>query len=67
MEVTIDSSVKEKVESVRLGCLVYDVKVKEKNEDLWEKLENEIFPQLISIIEEKGINGVENIFSSKSI
>ena len=65
MEVTIDSSVKEKVESVRLGCLVYDVKVKEKNEDLWEKLENEIFPQLISIIEEKGINGVENIFSSK--
>ena len=65
MEVTIDSSVKEKIESVRLGCLVYDVKVKEKNEDLWEKLENEIFPQLISIIEEKGINGVENIFSSK--
>ena len=65
MKVTIDSSVKEKVESVRLGCLVYDVKVKEKNEDLWEKLENEIFPQLISIIEEKGINGVENIFSSK--
>lgn len=65
MEVTIDSSVKEKVESVRLGCLVYDVKVKEKSEDLWEKLENEIFPQLISIIEEKGINGVENIFSSK--
>lgn len=65
MKVTIDSSVKEKVESVRLGCLVYDVKVKEKSEDLWEKLENEIFPQLISIIEEKGINGVENIFSSK--
>ena len=29
MKVTIDSSVKEKVESVRLGCLVYDVKVKE--------------------------------------
>lgn len=44
MEVTIESSVKEKVESVRLGCLVYDVKVKEKNEELWEKLENEIFP-----------------------
>ena len=65
MKVTIDSSVKEKIESVRLGCLVYNVKVKEKNEDLWEKLENEIFPQLISIIEEKGINGVENIFSSK--
>lgn len=65
MEVRIDSSVKEKVESVRLGCLVYDVKVKEKNEELWEKLENEIFPQLVSIIEEKGINGVENISSSK--
>lgn len=65
MEVRIDSSVKEKVESVRLGCLVYDVKVKEKNEELWEKLENEIFPQLVSVIEEKGINGVENISSSK--
>ena len=65
MKVTIDSSVKEKVESVRLGCLVYDVKVKEKSEDLWGKLENEIFPQLISVIEEKEINGVENISSSK--
>ena len=30
MEVRIDSSVKEKVESVRLGCLVYDVKVKKR-------------------------------------
>lgn len=65
MEVRIDSSVKEKVESIRLGCLVYDVKVKEKNEELWGKLENEIFPQLVSVIEEKGINGVENISSSK--
>ena len=65
MKIIIDNSVKEKVESVRLGCLVYDVKVKEKSEDLWGKLENEIFPQLISVIEEKEINGVENISSSK--
>lgn len=65
MKIAIDSSIKEKAENVRLGCLTYDVKVKEKNDELWKKLEGEVFPNLISIIEEKGINGVENISSSK--
>ena len=65
MEIKIDGTVKEKVESIRLGCLVYDVKVEEKNEKLWEKLEGEIFPKIIAEIEEKGINGIENISCSK--
>ena len=54
MRIAIDNSVKEKVESVRLGCLIYDTEVKEKNEELWRKFEDEVFPQLISAIEEKG-------------
>lgn len=65
MRIAIDNSVKEKVESVRLGCLIYDTEVKEKNEELWRKFEDEVFPQLISAIEEKGISGIENVSSSK--
>ena len=65
MKITIDESIKDKIESIRLGCLTYDVKVEEKNEELWEKLENETFPKITAIIEEKGINGIENISLSK--
>ena len=65
MRIAIDNSVKEKVESIRLGCLVYDVDVKEKNEELWKKLDDEVFPQLISAIAEKGISGIENVSLSK--
>ena len=65
MKIKIDSMLKNKVESIRLGCLIYDVKIKEKNEELWEKFEKEIFPALISLMEEKGINDIENISSSK--
>ena len=65
MRIAIDNSVKEKVESVRLGCLIYDTEVKEKNEELWRKFEDEVFPQLISAIEEKGISGIENVSLSK--
>ncbi len=65
MEIRIDNTVKEKVESIRLGCLVYDAKVKEKNEEIWKKLEEEVFPSLISLMEEKSINEIENIGTSK--
>ena len=65
MKIIIDDMLKNKVESIRLGCLIYDVKVKEKNEELWKKFDKEIFPALISFMENKGINDIENIFLSK--
>lgn len=65
MKIIIDDMLKNKVESIRLGCLTYDVKVKEKNEELWKKFDKEIFPALISLMEDKGINDIENIFLSK--
>ncbi|MHD0316442.1 B3/B4 domain-containing protein [Fusobacterium sp. THCT1E2] len=65
MKIIIDDMLKNKVESIRLGCIIYDVKVKEKNEELWKKFDREIFPALISLMEDKGINDIENIFLSK--
>lgn len=65
MKIKIDNMLKNEVESIRLGCLIYDVKVEEKNEELWKKFDKEIFPALISLMEDKGINNIENIFLSK--
>lgn len=63
--VSIDAKLKELYPDIQLGCIVYDADVKERNDELWKKIDGEVAPSLIKLMEQTPVTEVENISWSR--
>ncbi len=63
--VSIDAALKSLYPDIQLGCIVYDVEVKERNDDLWKKIDGEVAPALIKQMEQTPVTEIENISYSR--
>ncbi len=65
MKISINPDLKANYPHVQLGCIFYSVEVKERNEELWQKIEGETCPQLMALMETANVTEIENIAFSR--
>lgn len=65
MNIRIDKNLLDVYPALSLGCLTYKATVEKTNLELWDKMENEVLPHLISLLEDQPIAEMEGISSSR--
>lgn len=64
-ELMIDSHMKELWPAARVGCIQYQVKVKDQNEDMWKFLKKDIYKMIRDEIFDYGIGDIPNVQESR--
>lgn len=65
MNIRIDKDLLNIYPTLSLGCLTYKAVVEKTNLELWSKMNDEVLPNLISLLEDKPITEIEGISSSR--
>lgn len=66
MDIKISNEIRKHCPEISLGCFRYTVKVESRNDALWERLENSVFPMVKETLERMALSEVPGIRSSRA-
>lgn len=66
MDIKISNEIRKHCPDISLGCFRYTVKVESRNDTLWERLENIVFPMVKEALECTTLSEVPGIRSSRA-